>query len=266
MMTTQTTATGYSSSRVGGRATLRAAASRRIVRMTAADDNGRTTSNSTTETAEEADAKTETGADNDDNAKKFTNKDAFSALANLGGKSGGGGGGGFGNIAAEKAASATPFAGGAVGVAASNPFAIANNTTTAAAAHTGFVADGVDPTALPPKGDADRLLLRFDRDQRRGELPGVDTPDGSPQCVHPPLRAACRSLASMSTRVMMGICAPDAAGGLTVGPSVSKSFISFQRRRRFRGSLNSLDCFICMPLVFAVAIKRLLANHLHVKP
>ena len=82
------------------------------------------------------------------------------------------------------------------------------------AAVAGFVADGVDESELPTTGDADRLLMRFDKEQRRGDLPGEDTPEGSPQCAHPPLRQSCRALAAMSSRVMMGICAADAAGGL----------------------------------------------------
>ena len=78
----------------------------------------------------------------------------------------------------------------------------------------GFIADGVDRASLPPKNDADRLLNRFDRDQRSGSLAPESTPEGSPRCTHPPLRASCRALAASSSRVMMGICAPDAENGL----------------------------------------------------
>ena len=66
----------------------------------------------------------------------------------------------------------------------------------------------------PSKADADRLLARFDRDQRRGELPDETSEEGSPRCTHPPLRQSARALAAASSRVMLGICAPDAAAGL----------------------------------------------------
>jgi len=127
---------------------------------------------------------------------KFINEGAFKALGDL--------------SASASTKASSPFGGSNANAA--NPFAAA--TAAPAAAPVGFVADGVDPASLPAKGDADRLLMRFDRDQRRGELPDESTPEGSPQCTHPPLRASCRALASASSRVMMGICAPDAVGGI----------------------------------------------------
>ena len=126
----------------------------------------------------------------------FTNEGAFKALGDL--------------SASASTKASSPFGGSNANAA--NPFAAA--TAAPAAAPVGFVADGVDPASLPVKGDADRLLIRFDREQRRGELPDESTPEGSPQCTHPPLRASCRALASASSRVMMGICAPDAVGGI----------------------------------------------------
>jgi hypothetical protein len=78
----------------------------------------------------------------------------------------------------------------------------------------GFRAPSTDAASLPTEADADRLLTRFDRDQRRGELPDASSPEGSPQCTHPPMRQSVRALAASSSRVMLGICAPDAAGGL----------------------------------------------------
>lgn len=127
----------------------------------------------------------------------FTNADAFKALDAIGGK-----------------ASSGPFGGaGGLGAAtASNPFASA--AAPAAAAVAGFRASSTEPSSLPTKADADRLLARFDRDQRRGELPDETCEEGSPRCTHPPLRQSVRALAAASSRVMLGICAPDAAGGL----------------------------------------------------
>ena len=148
-------------------------------------------------------------ATSDDDAKvdtteKFTNAGAFKALDTLGG--------GLNATTGSK----SPFGGGASIGAASDPFAMGAGaaSTSTPVTPAGFLAAGVDRASLPPKGDADRLLNRFDRDQRAGTLADDSTNDGSPQCTHPPLRAAARALASMSSRVMMGICAPDADEGL----------------------------------------------------
>jgi hypothetical protein len=139
----------------------------------------------------------DTPEDKDSAPAKFTNADAFKALDAIGGK-----------------ASSGPFGGaGGLGAAtASNPFASA--AAPAAASVAGFRAPSTDAASLPTKADADRLLTRFDRDQRRGELPDASSPEGSPQCTHPPMRQSVRALAASSSRVMLGICAPDAAGGL----------------------------------------------------
>ena len=127
----------------------------------------------------------------------FTNADAFKALDAIGGDS-----------------SSGPFggSGGAPAAAAKNPFASAAAPPAAAVA--GFRAPSTDASSLPSKADADRLLARFDRDQRRGELPDETSEEGSPRCTHPPLRQSARALAAASSRVMLGICAPDAAAGL----------------------------------------------------
>ena len=159
----------------------------RIVRSDAADAGGEV--GATDATAEPTEKKT-----------GFTNKDAFKALEGLGGKAAGGG--------FRATSAADPFGGGA----AANPFAMPNAAV--ASKPVGFRGDDVDVAGLPAKADADRLLMRFDRDQRKGCLPGADTPEGSPQCTHPPLRASCRALAAASSRVMMGICAPDAASAV----------------------------------------------------
>ena len=127
----------------------------------------------------------------------FTNADAFKALDAIGG------------AAARKNG---PFGGGGAPAAAANPFASAAAPAPAAVA--GFRASSTEPSSLPTKADADRLLARFDRDQRRGELPDETCEEGSPRCTHPPLRQSVRALAAASSRVMLGICAPDAAGGL----------------------------------------------------
>ena len=127
----------------------------------------------------------------------FTNADAFKALDAIGG------------AAASKNG---PFGGGGAPAAAANPFASAAAPAPAAVA--GFRASSTEPSSLPTKADADRLLARFDRDQRRGELPDETCEEGSPRCTHPPLRQSVRALAAASSRVMLGICAPDAAGGL----------------------------------------------------
>ena len=128
---------------------------------------------------------------------RFTNADAFKALDAIGGDS-----------------SSGPFggSGGAPAAAAKNPFASAAAPAPAAVA--GFRASSTEPSSLPTKADADRLLARFDRDQRRGELPDETCEEGSPRCTPPPLRQSARALAAASSRVMLGICAPDAAGGL----------------------------------------------------
>jgi len=175
----------------------------RVVRRAATPEGNVDEGSSSTDTDADADTGTDTNESGELTA--FANKDAFQALANLGGNSppagaGAGGGGGFGSTAVKASA-------------ASNPFA-ASNVATAAAVPAGFIATGVAAADLPAKSDADRLLLRFDRDQRKGVIPEEGTPEGSPQCTHPPLRASCRSLAALSSRVMIGICAPDAAGGV----------------------------------------------------
>ena len=128
--------------------------------------------------------------------RRFTNADAFEALDAIGG-----------------AAARGPFGGaGGLPTTAANPFASA--AAPAAAAIAGFRAPSTDASALPSAADADRLLRRFDRDQRRGELPDESAGEGSPRCTHPPLRQSALALAAASSRVMLGICAPDAAGGL----------------------------------------------------
>lgn len=127
---------------------------------------------------------------------KFTNADAFKVLDAIGGDN-----------ALKKASS--PFGGNG---GASNPFAA--SATPAAAFIAGFTAPSVDKSSLPTKGDADRLLSRFDKEQRLGKLPDENTPEGSKQCTHPPMRQSCRALASQSSRVMMGICAPDSKTGI----------------------------------------------------
>ena len=148
-------------------------------------------------------------ATSDDDSKvetkeKFTNAGAFKALDRLGADAG--------------AKSKSPFGGGVASSSSSSsdPFATRLGSAPAVPAGlpAGFIADGVDRASLPPKNDADRLLNRFDRDQRSGSLADESSPEGSPRCTHPPLRASCRALASVSSRVMMGICAPDAEGGL----------------------------------------------------
>ena len=229
MSTTTATAKArlHTSSRRSGmehRRTSVSITTRRFARSTvvAAGDAGGNASTDTTETnkkekekekeKEVTDTETErAGEEVEVTEEKFTNKDAFQALTNLAGKEGGGAFGGG-------ASAASPFGGANTG--SSNPFAMSSGGgatigAAPAAGPAGFVADGVDKTDLPPKGDADRLLMRFDRDQRKGTLPGEDTPEGSPQCTHPPLRASCRTLASLSSRVMMGICAADAEEGLS---------------------------------------------------
>ena len=145
-------------------------------------------------------------ATSDDDSKvetkeKFTNAGAFKALDTLGAGAG--------------AKSKSPFGGGGA-ASSSDPFATRAGSvpTVPAGPPAGFIADGVDRASLPPKNDADRLLNRFDRDQRSGSLALESTPEGSPRCTHPPLRASCRALAAASSRVMMGICAPDAENGL----------------------------------------------------
>ena len=98
----------------------------------------------------------------------FTNADAFKALDAIGG------------AAASKNG---PFGGGGAPAAAANPFASAAAPAPAAVA--GFRASSTEPSSLPTKADADRLLARFDRDQRRGELPDETCEEGSPRCTHP---------------------------------------------------------------------------------
>ena len=150
----------------------------------------------------DADASAETPPDAVSSADEaaFTNEGAFRALADL-------------SSAKPSATAASPFGGAAS--AGSNPFAAAPPSPPAAPpAPSGFVAPGADAASFPARGDADRLLARFDRDQRLGALPDAATPEGSPSCAYPPLRAATRALAAASSRVMMGICAPDAASGL----------------------------------------------------
>ena len=125
----------------------------------------------------------------------FTNADAFKALDAIGG-------------AAASGPRRRRWSSGGGG----EPFASAAAPAPAAVA--GFRASSTEPSSLPTKADADRLLARFDRDQRRGELPDETCEEGSPRCTHPPLRQSVRALAAASSRVMLGICAPDAAGGL----------------------------------------------------
>lgn len=153
----------------------------------------------------DADASAETPPDAASSAEEaaFTNEGAFRALADLSSA----------KPPPAAAAAASPFGGAAS--AGSNPFAAAPPPPPAAPpAPSGFVAPGADASSFPARGDAERLLARFDRDQRLGALPDAATPEGSPSCAYPPLRAATRALAAASSRVMMGICAPDAASGL----------------------------------------------------
>ena len=158
----------------------------------------------------DADASAETPPDAASSAEEaaFTNEGAFRALADLSSAKPP-----PAAAAAAAAAAASPFGGAAS--AGSNPFVAAPPSPPAAPpAPSGFVAPGADAASFPARGDAERLLARFDRDQRLGALPDAATPEGSPSCAYPPLRAATRALAAASSRVMMGICAPDAASGL----------------------------------------------------
>ena len=131
-------------------------------------------------------------------AAPFTNEGAFQALTGLSGATPSGG----------------PFGGAGAAGGASDPFAALAPAPPTASAPAGFVSDGVDRASLPAKADADRLLARFDADQRKGLLPGEDTREGAKRCAHPPLRASCRALASKSSRVMLGICAGDCRGAI----------------------------------------------------
>jgi hypothetical protein len=118
-----------------------------------------------------------------DDQNKVTNADAFKALERV-------------NPGNKKTA-ASPF--GETGVVA----VIA-----------GFASKEVDKKTLPTTIDADRLLGRFDKAQRLGSLADEKSAEGSPQCAYPPLRQSCRALASKSSRVMLGICAPSASAGI----------------------------------------------------
>jgi hypothetical protein len=126
---------------------------------------------------------------------KFTNADAFKALDAL-------------KPSNEVSASANPFA----GASANDPFAKASAPN--ARKNVGFFNPSVDEASLPSTSDADRVLARFDADQRKGTLPESNSKEGSKQCIHPPLRQSCRALASESSRVMLGICAEDAQVGI----------------------------------------------------
>ena len=116
-------------------------------------------------------------ATSDDDSKvetkeKFTNAGAFKALDTLG--------------ADAKSKSKSPFGGGGgVASSSSDPFATRLGSVPAVPAGppAGFIADGVDRASLPPKNDADRLLNRFDRDQRSGSLAPESTVGGETTCI-----------------------------------------------------------------------------------
>lgn len=118
------------------------------------------------------------------------------------------------------AQSSSPFAtqSSSSGPAALDPFA-PQSSTRAVAAPTepdGFLRDDVDRSTLLSTQEADRLLRRFDRAQMEALKNGTwdQLERGDPACTHPPLRMSCRSLVARSSRVMMGICAPDAFVGI----------------------------------------------------
>ena len=133
-----------------------------------------------------------------DDQNKVTNADAFKALERV-------------NPGNKKTA-ASPFGETGVGSSAANPFA--STAAPVVAVIAGFASKEVDKKTLPTTIDADRLLGRFDKAQRLGSLADEKSAEGSPQCAYPPLRQSCRALASKSSRVMLGICAPSASAGI----------------------------------------------------
>jgi hypothetical protein len=116
-----------------------------------------------------------------------------------------------------------------------NPFASRSRAPSAPSPTTGgaiigFTKPGVDVASLPSTRDADVVLKRFDDTQRK-----ESTSDALTACTKPALAQSTRALASRASRVMLGVCASDAAEGL----STLKSWTS--ELGLPRGKLHGMD-------------------------
>jgi len=116
---------------------------------------------------------------------------------------------------AKMRAAAVPFSFGAAR-SAGDPFAadlrpLLNPTE---ADPVGFSAEGVQRDRLLPASEADTILRRFDREQRKAAGEFGKTTAGAPGCTNPPLKAATISLAANASHVMAGFCASDQQSGL----------------------------------------------------
>ncbi|KAK3236308.1 hypothetical protein CYMTET_53541, partial [Cymbomonas tetramitiformis] len=83
----------------------------------------------------------------------------------------------------------------------------------------GWLAAGQSRSQLLQVEEADMLLGRFEREQRKAEVRtesglGQNVPEGSNPCTHPPLKAATVALCGNSLQIMFGVCAPSQRLGL----------------------------------------------------
>jgi len=94
----------------------------------------------------------------------------------------------------------------------SNPFARSARPSSPSPSdkRIGFSKPGVDVGGLPSTRDADVVLKRFDDTQRRESSANALT-----KCTKPALASSARALASRSSRVMLGVCAANAAEGVS---------------------------------------------------
>lgn len=121
----------------------------------------------------------------------------------------------------------------------------------------GFRRDGRDASGLPSVEEADKLLAQFDTDCEEAverDQAGLgfisEARERELQEKHPQIRYACEALASSSLSVMMGICAPSAADGVTT----LKEWVSGMGLPR--GRLHGMDNNgVAIPVKGAVFIK-----------
>lgn len=83
----------------------------------------------------------------------------------------------------------------------------------------GWLAVGQSRSQLLQVEEADMLLGRFEREQRKAEVRtesglGQNVPEGSNTCTRPPLKAATVALCGNSLQIMFGVCAPSQRSGL----------------------------------------------------